>query len=129
MHLSADRVGTSVDKFGKVSSLGFAWRPIVAILIQLCARSFSLSLLPGGLILQSKGGPFLSSREEQLALTVIFRLLQWTVPLAMGLCGVGGIAEPPRVGRDLVYVAPHGARVVWRTVLQLQLVSERARVT
>jgi hypothetical protein len=32
-HLPADRVGTSVDKYGKVSSIGFAWRPIVAILI------------------------------------------------------------------------------------------------
>ena len=31
-HLPADRVGTNVDKYGKVSSIGFAWRPIVAIL-------------------------------------------------------------------------------------------------
>ena len=64
-HLPADRVGTNVDKYGKVSSLGFAWRPIVAILIQLRARSLSISLLSGGSILQSKGGPFLPSREAQ----------------------------------------------------------------
>lgn len=62
-HLPADRVGTNVDKYGKVFSIGFAWRPIVANLIQLCARSFSISLLPGGSILQSKDGPFLPSGE------------------------------------------------------------------
>ena len=65
-HLPADRVGTSVDKYGKVSSIGFPWRPIVAILnIQLRARS-SVSLRSGGSILLSKAGPFLASGEDNM---------------------------------------------------------------
>jgi len=37
-HLPAGQVGTNVDKYGKVSSQGFPWRPIVAILIFNCMR-------------------------------------------------------------------------------------------
>ena len=37
-YLPADRVGTSVDKYDKVSSIGFPWRPIVAIPIFTCVR-------------------------------------------------------------------------------------------
>ena len=62
-HLPAGQVGTNVDKYGKVSSQGFPWRPIVAILIQLRARS-SVSLRSGGSILQGEGGPFFASGEE-----------------------------------------------------------------
>ena len=62
-HLPAGQVGTNVDKYGKVSSQGFPWRPIVAILIQLRARS-SVSLRSGGSIPQSKACPFLASSED-----------------------------------------------------------------
>ena len=62
-HLPVGQVGTNVDKYGKVSSQGFPWRPIVAILIQLRARS-SVSLRSGGSILQSEGGPFFASGED-----------------------------------------------------------------
>jgi len=62
-HLPADRVGTSVDKYGKVSSIGFPWRPYCRHpYIQLRARS-SVSLRSGGSILLSKAGPFLASGE------------------------------------------------------------------
>ena len=37
-HLPVGQVGTNVDKYGKVSSQGFPWRPIVAILIFNCVR-------------------------------------------------------------------------------------------
>jgi len=59
-HLPVGQVGTNVDKYGKVSSQGFPWRPIVATLLR--ARS-SVSLRSGGSILQSKAGPFLASGE------------------------------------------------------------------
>src|SRR5204863_8068140 len=37
-HLPVGQVGTNVDKYGKVSSQGFPWRPIVATLIFNCVR-------------------------------------------------------------------------------------------
>src|SRR5439155_452086 len=53
-----------LHQYGQVSSQSFPWRPIVAILIHLRARS-SVSLRSGGSILQSGGGPFFASGEDR----------------------------------------------------------------
>ncbi len=108
-HLPADRVGTSVDKYGKVSSIGFPWRPIVAILnIQLPAQS-SVSLRSGGSILLSKAGPFLASGEVIENIHVYFELETFAynqfTTLPKSLHKVLGLCKTQNASKGVLYAA------------------------